>query len=128
MTAFSNYRHSRIVCQVGSMSHERESGKAPTPVHMVNRRLNATNFTRRSADTIGACLEGWLLYFGIVGAAAVSAWVHIKRRHHATSWVSSSVGQRSRCGLVDIDDDTAADIIKRAKPELERAREVLTNQ
>jgi len=30
--------------------------------------------------------------------------------------------------MVDIDDDTAADIIKRAKPELERAREVLTNQ
>jgi hypothetical protein len=66
---------------------------------------------------------------GIVGAAAVSAWVQIKRRHHATSWVSSSVGQRSHGLLiVDIDDDTAADIIKRAKPELERAREVLTNQ
>ena len=65
---------------------------------------------------------------GIVGAAAVSAWVHIKRRHHATSWVSSSVGHRSHGLLiVDIDDDTAADIIRRAKPELERAREVLIN-
>jgi hypothetical protein len=39
------------------------------------------------------------------------------------------VGQRSHGLLVvDIDDDTAADIIKRAKPELERAREVLSNE
>jgi hypothetical protein len=30
--------------------------------------------------------------------------------------------------LIDIDDDTAADIIKRAKPELERAREVLSSE
>jgi hypothetical protein len=48
---------------------------------------------------------------GIVSAAAVSIWIGIRRTRRVHRGYS-----------ILIDDDTAAEIIKRARPALERAR------
>ena len=63
--------------------------------------------------------------FGIVGAAAVGIYFKWRRPRRASSDVlepTSSVSIRSP-RRIEIDDDAAADIIKRARPALERARE-----
>ena len=62
---------------------------------------------------------------GIVGAAAVGIYFKWRRPRPAPSDViepKGSVSFRSS-GRIEIDDDAAADIIKRARPALERARE-----
>ena len=63
---------------------------------------------------------------GIVGAAALGIYFKCGRPRRARSGVlepTSSVSIRST-GRIDIDDDAAADIIKRARPALELAREL----
>jgi hypothetical protein len=63
---------------------------------------------------------------GAVGAAAVGIYIKWRRARRASSHIlesQSSVPTR-RPGRIDIDDDAAADIIMRARPELERAREL----
>ena len=62
---------------------------------------------------------------GIAGAAAVGIYFKWRRPRRASDVLESkgSASIRSlRC--VKIDDDAAADIIKRARPALERAREL----
>ena len=63
---------------------------------------------------------------GIVGAAALGTYFKWRRPRRAPSGV---VGSKSSVSIrsprhIDIDDDAAADIIKRARPALERAREL----
>jgi hypothetical protein len=63
---------------------------------------------------------------GAVGAAAVGIYIKWRLARKASSNMvepQSSVPTR-RPGSIDIDDDAAADIIMRARPELERAREL----
>lgn len=61
-------------------------------------------------------------FLSLVGAAALGAWFHTKTRRRA------DVAGKDAGGLlapdVEIDDDTAAEIIRRARPALERAREI----
>jgi hypothetical protein len=56
---------------------------------------------------------------GIIGAAAVGICFQLRRPRQALSDVRKVESQR-----IEIDDDAAADIIKRARPALERAREL----
>jgi hypothetical protein len=58
---------------------------------------------------------------GIVGAAAVGIYFKWRRPRRASSDVSKPKRGRQR---IELDDDAAADIIKRARPALERAREL----
>jgi hypothetical protein len=61
---------------------------------------------------------------GVVGAAALGIYIKARWSRRGPSDVlgpGSSVPIPS-AGRVDIDDDAAAEIIKRARPELERAR------
>ena len=61
--------------------------------------------------------------FGIIGAAALSIYFKWRRPRQAPSGVlepKSSVSIPSP-RRIEIDDDAAADIIKRARPALERA-------
>jgi hypothetical protein len=63
---------------------------------------------------------------GIVGAATLGIYFKWRRPRRAPSDVlepKSSVSSRSP-RRIEIDDDAAADIIKRARPALERAREL----
>jgi hypothetical protein len=63
---------------------------------------------------------------GIASAAALGIYFKSRRPRRAPSGVrepKSSVSIRSP-RRIDIDDDAAADIIKRARPALERAREL----
>jgi hypothetical protein len=55
---------------------------------------------------------------GIIGMAAVGSWLSHRRQHRGQQWIMPPAS-----GPVDIDDDTAADIIKRVRPELERVRQ-----
>jgi hypothetical protein len=55
---------------------------------------------------------------GILGGAALVTWLNAGRRRSAAN--QSGVFDM---GSIDIDDDTSAEIIKRARPALERARE-----
>jgi hypothetical protein len=57
---------------------------------------------------------------GIVGAAAVGIYFKWGRPRRASSDVPEPKSSRRR---IEIDDDAVADIIKRARPALERARE-----
>jgi hypothetical protein len=57
---------------------------------------------------------------GIVGAAAVGIYFKWRRPRRASSDVPEPKSSRRR---IEIDDDAVADIIKRARPALERARE-----
>ena len=64
---------------------------------------------------------------GISGAAALGIWIKVRRKRRASSGrlerhTSGYRGNLRRLSSIDIDDDTAAEIIKRARPELERAR------
>jgi hypothetical protein len=52
---------------------------------------------------------------GVVGMAALGSWLSNKRLRRGQARPFSN-------GLLDIDDDTAADIIRRVKPELHRVR------
>jgi len=56
---------------------------------------------------------------GIISAAAVGIYFQLRRPRRALSDVRTVESQR-----IEIDDDSAADIIKRARPALERAREL----
>jgi hypothetical protein len=56
---------------------------------------------------------------GIIGAAAVGICFQLRRPRRVLSDVRGAESQR-----IEIDDDVAADIIKRARPALERAREL----
>lgn len=56
---------------------------------------------------------------GIVGAAALGIYFKWRRPRREPS---DGLEPDPRC--IDIDDDTAADIIRRARPALERAREL----
>ena len=61
---------------------------------------------------------------GIAGAATLGIYWkfrHARRRHTSTLEHERSVSAGNP-GRIDIDDDAAAEIIKRARPELERAR------
>lgn len=72
--------------------------------------------------------------FGVLGVAAFSVWLK-KKRARLTQSDTSQVDILDAVALpaatggqglmrVDIDDDEAAEIIKRAKPALERAAEL----
>ena len=63
---------------------------------------------------------------GIVGAAAVGIYFKWRRPGKAASDVLEprSSASKRRPRRIEIDDDAAADIIKRARPALERAREL----
>jgi hypothetical protein len=66
---------------------------------------------------------------GIVGAAAaVGAWLQNKKRRHSASipdeWDSPATQDAHGLPMIDLDDDAAANIIKRARPALERARKL----
>jgi hypothetical protein len=52
----------------------------------------------------------------LLGFAVLGTWIALRRR--------SSIWDRARWSGVDIDDDAAAEIIRRAYPALERAREM----
>jgi hypothetical protein len=56
---------------------------------------------------------------GIIGAATVGICFQLRRPRRALSDVCRVESQR-----IEIDDDAAADIIKHARPALERAREL----
>lgn len=58
---------------------------------------------------------------GFVGAAAVGIYFKWRRPRRASSDAPQPKRRRQR---IEIDDDAAADIIKRARPALERAREL----
>ena len=60
---------------------------------------------------------------GIIGAATVGIYFKWRRPLRAPSDVLESKNSET-IRRVDIDDDAAADIIKRARPALERAREL----
>jgi hypothetical protein len=63
---------------------------------------------------------------GIVGAASLGIyfkWRHLRRAPSDVLESKSSASIRSS-RRIEIDDDAAADIIKRARPALERAREL----
>ncbi len=63
---------------------------------------------------------------GVFGAAALGVYIESRRARRASSGMlepQSSLSIRN-AGHVDIDDDEAADIIRRARPALERAREL----
>jgi hypothetical protein len=62
---------------------------------------------------------------GIVGAAALGIYFKWPRPHRVPPDVLESKNSLSIRSLrrIEIDDDAAADIIKRARPALERARE-----
>jgi len=64
------------------------------------------------------------------GLAAVGAWFRKKSRRKALANLEDEFGpefavEHPARPPVDIDDDQAADIIRRAKPALERARDVM---
>jgi hypothetical protein len=62
---------------------------------------------------------------GVVGAAALGIFINMRRARKARTGIMLEPKSSVRSpGHVDIDDDAAAEIIKRAKPELERAREL----
>jgi hypothetical protein len=54
----------------------------------------------------------------LLGFAALGTWIALRRTHRSAS------ACRTVQSAVEIDDDTAADIIRRALPALERAREL----
>jgi hypothetical protein len=56
---------------------------------------------------------------GVIGAAAVGMYFQLRRPRRVLLDVRKVESQR-----IDIDDDAAADIIRRARPALERAREL----
>jgi hypothetical protein len=58
--------------------------------------------------------------FGIMGAAALGLWINKKRRAEPVLEMYGSQGLPA----IDVDDDTAAEIIRRARPALEHARSV----
>jgi len=59
---------------------------------------------------------------GVASAAALAMIVQSKKK--GSDWIAASMG-RTASGLMSlqIDDDQAAEIIRRARPALERARE-----
>jgi len=57
---------------------------------------------------------------GILGGAALVTWLNAGRRR---SPAGANQSGALDVGSIDIDDDTSAEIIKRARPALERARE-----
>jgi hypothetical protein len=62
---------------------------------------------------------------GFVGAAALGIFIESRRvRKARTGIVLEPKGSVRSPGNINIDDDKAAEIIKRAKPEFERAREL----
>jgi hypothetical protein len=62
---------------------------------------------------------------GLVGAAAVGIFFKVRKAHKAQSAVVVETESSFRSSdAIDIDDDAAAEIIRRAKPEFERAREL----
>jgi hypothetical protein len=63
---------------------------------------------------------------GVLGVAAVGVYIKMRWSSTAPSGISKnkSFGKIDRVRRIDIDDDTAAEIIKRARPQLERAVEV----
>ena len=80
------------------------------PLHL-QRKLNIMDYMSRKATAL----------LGIVGAAAVGIYFKWRRSRRVPSDVRSASTFCSR--RIEIDDDAAADIIMRAKPALERARE-----
>jgi hypothetical protein len=63
--------------------------------------------------------------FGVLGATALGVWLKSRQRRSATipeESVPLSIAESAQGMLmIDIDDDTAAEIIKRNRPALERA-------
>ena len=71
-------------------------------------------------------MSGKATALGIVGAAALGIyfkWRHLRRAPSDVLESQSSAPLRGS-RRIEIDDDAAADIIKRARPALERAREL----
>ena len=64
---------------------------------------------------------------GAVGAAAIGIYIESRRARRAVSdgLEPGSPAAMRGAESIDIDDDTAADIIMRARPALERARALL---
>ena len=61
---------------------------------------------------------------GFVGAAAIGIFVESRKARKARDGIMLEPQSSVRGpGRITIDDDAAAEIIKRAKPEFERARE-----
>jgi hypothetical protein len=58
--------------------------------------------------------------FGIMGAAVLGLWINKTRRTETTPDMYGPEG----LPVIDVDDDTAAEIIRRARPALEYARSV----
>ena len=63
---------------------------------------------------------------GFFGAAALGVYIESRRARRASSGMlePKSTVSVPNAGRIDIDDDAAADIIRRARPALERAREL----
>jgi hypothetical protein len=62
---------------------------------------------------------------GFVGAAAVCIFIQSRRaRKTAIGFLLEPASSGPSPEYIEIDDDAAAEIIKRAKPDLERAREL----
>jgi len=63
---------------------------------------------------------------GVCSAVALSIWIKIRRtrrlRRQHEPYSPAYRAELQRLRSIDIDDDTAAEIIKHARPALERAR------
>lgn len=71
-----------------------------------------------SGRTLGTLL-------GFVGAAAIGIFVESRKARKARTGINLDPKHSVQgSGGVNIDDDAAAEIIKRAKPEFERARDL----
>jgi hypothetical protein len=85
-------------------------------------RLASTPCTVGRTMNIMDCMSGKATaLFGIIGAAALGIYFKWRRPGRAPSGVLEPKSSFPRPRLIEIDDDAAADIIKRARPALERA-------